>query len=142
MKVLAAVDGSDPGLRACQIIAELLVQERDTVRLVTVLSYSESPDSGIPGEPLADEAERRWRAEKEVHHITDAARTLFDERGIDVDVVHRFGNVTEGIVEEIDRWHPDLVVMGRRAVHGIERVIGSVSEHVLHHSKVPLLLVP
>jgi nucleotide-binding universal stress UspA family protein len=50
--------------------------------------------------------------------------------------------VTEKIVAEINEGHPDLVVMGRQGVHGIERVIGSVSEHVLHHSKVPLLLVP
>ena len=142
MKVLAAVDGSEPGLRACQTMAQLLVPERDTVRLVTVLSYSESPDSGIPGEPLADAAERRWHAENEVRRITEAPRALFDERDVKVDVVHRFGNVTEGIVAEIDEWHPDLVVMGRRRVHGIERVLGSVSEHVLHHSKVPLLLVP
>ena len=39
-------------------------------------------------------------------------------------------------------WKPDLVVMGRRGVHGLERWIGSVSEHVLHHAKVPLLLIP
>jgi nucleotide-binding universal stress UspA family protein len=64
MKVLIAVDGSDPAMRACEAAAVLLVPERDEVRLVTVLSYSLYPYSGIPEEPLADEAERRGTSKR------------------------------------------------------------------------------
>ena len=142
MKVLVAVDGSDSAGRACRYAASLLTPERDSVRLITILSYSLYPYTGIPDEPLADEAEREWHVKEEVHRITDVQRALFDELDLRVEVTHRFGNVTEQIVDEIDEWHPDLVVLGRRGVHGIERIIGSVSEHVLHHSKVPVLLVP
>ena len=142
MKVLVAVDGSDTSGRACRYIISLLSPERDSVRLITVLSYTLYPYTGIPDEPLVDEAERERHVKEEVHRITDAERALFDEHGLRVEVAHRFGNVTEQIVDEIREWHPDLVVLGRRGVHGIERIIGSVSEHVLHHSQVPLLLVP
>jgi nucleotide-binding universal stress UspA family protein len=142
VKVLIAVDGSEPAMRACQQVASMLASVRDSVRLVTVLSYTLYPYSGIPDEPLADEAEREQHEREEVHRITDEPRKLLEEGGFKVEVTHRFGNLTEEIVAEINEWSPELVVLGRRGVHGLERWIGSVSEHVLHHVKVPMLLVP
>lgn len=142
MKVLLATDGSEAALRACHSVVPMLASDRDSVRLITVLSYTLYPYSGIPDEPLADEAEREQQVRKEVHRITDEPRKALEEGGFNVEVSHRFGNPTEEIVAEMGDWNPDLVVMGRRGVHGLERWIGSVSEHVLHHAKVPLLLVP
>jgi nucleotide-binding universal stress UspA family protein len=142
VNVLLATDGSDPALRACQAVASLLTPDRDQVRILTVLSYSLYPYSGIPDEPLADEAERERHVEAEVRRITDEPLRILEDAGLGTEVVHRFGNVTEQIVAEINEWRPDLIALGRRGVHGVERLIGSVSEHVLHNSKVPTLLVP
>ena len=142
VKVLLATDGSEPAMRACRRLSSMLVAGRESVRLVTVLSYTLYPYSGIPDEPLADEAEREQHEREEVHRITDESRRVLEESGFKVEIGHRFGNPTEEIVAEINEWGADLVVLGRRGVHGLERWIGSVSEHVLHHSKVPMLLVP
>lgn len=142
MKVLVATDGSEPALRACREVTLMLVPKRDEVRLLTILSYSLYPHSQIPDMPLADEGQRERHEAEEVHRITDPPRQILADNGLDVEVSHRFGNPTEEIVGEIEQWKPDLVVLGRRGVHGLERWIGSVSEHVLHHSKVPVLLVP
>jgi nucleotide-binding universal stress UspA family protein len=142
MKVLLATDGSEPAMRACERASSLLVPGRDQVRLLTVLSYSEYPHSLVPDMPLSDEAERVEREVREVHQLTDEPRRLLEESGHTVEIAHRFGNPTDEIVAEIEDWRPELVVLGRRGVRGVERWIGSVSEHVLHHSKVPVLLVP
>lgn len=142
MKVLLAVDGSEAALRACRHLESLLHPGRDNVRIVTVLSYTFYPYSDVPGEPLVDEPQRERRVVEEVHRITDAPRSALLEHGISVEVAHRFGNVTESLIAEINEWRPDLVALGRRGVHGVERLLGSVSEHVLHHSTVPVLLVP
>jgi nucleotide-binding universal stress UspA family protein len=142
MKVLIAIDGSEPTLRACRIVASLLSPDKDSVRLVTVLSYSDYPYTKIPGVHLVDEPRREEHERELVHRLTDEPRGIMQEVGLAVGVAHRFGNPTEEIVAEIDEWHPDLLVMGRRGVRGFERVIGSVSEHVLHHCEVPILLVP
>jgi nucleotide-binding universal stress UspA family protein len=142
VKVLLATDGSEPAMRACRRVASLLVAERDQVRLLTVLSYSLYPHSQIPDMPLADESDRARHEGEEVHRITGPPRRVLEESGFDVEVDHRFGNPTEQIISEIKEWSPDLVVLGRRGVRGLERLIGSVSEHVLHHSTVPVLLVP
>lgn len=58
MRALVAIDGSDPALRACRNVASLLVSGRDEVRLLVVLSYSDYPYTGVPGEHLIDEGER------------------------------------------------------------------------------------
>lgn len=142
MKVLLATDGSEPAMRACECASSLLVPGRDQVRLLTVLSYSEYPHSLVPDMPLSDETERAEREVEEVHQLTDQPRRLLEESGHTVEIAHRFGNPTDEIVAEIEDWRPELVVLGRRGVRGVERWIGSVSEHVLHHSKVPVLLVP
>ena len=142
MKVLLGTDGSEPAMRAVRTVAYLLAPDRDEVRLLTVLSYSLYPYTDVPGEHLVDEREREQHERREVHRLTDEAGRILGDSGLHVEVIHRFGNPTEKIVTEIDEWRPDLVVLGRRGVHGLERLMGSVSEHVLHHSRIPVLLVP
>lgn len=142
MRVLLATDGSEPAIRACDQVSALLVPGRDRVRLLTVLSYSEYPYSLVPDMPLGDEAERVKRVVDDVHRLTDQSRGRLESSGHTVEIAHRFGNPTDEIVAEIEDWLPELVVLGRRGVRGVERWMGSVSEHVLHHATVPVLLVP
>jgi nucleotide-binding universal stress UspA family protein len=143
MRVLLATDGSEPAIRACDHASTLLVPGRDQVRLLTVLSYSEYPYSLVPDDiPLGDEAERVRRVVEDVHRLTDQSRKLLESSGHTVEIAHRFGNPTDEIVAEIEDWLPELVVLGRRGVRGVARWMGSVSEHVLHHADVPVLLVP
>ena len=40
-------------------------------------------------------------------------------------------------------WGPDLIVVGRRGQSPVKRwLLGSVSERIVHHASVPVLLVP
>ena len=119
MKVLLATDGSEAALRACRSVVPMLAPDRDSLRLITVLSYTLYPYSGIPDEPLADEAEREQQVRKEIHRITDEPRRTLEEGGFNVDVAHRFGNPTEEIVAEMGGWNPrpggDGTARGARA---------------------------
>lgn len=129
MRVLLATDGSEPAMRACQGIGYLLVPGRDHVRLITILSYSLYPQSLIPDMPLSGEKEMERHEVEEVARLTDEPRRALEGIGLHVEVTHRFGNPADEIVGEIEEWKPDLVVLGRRGVRGLERWIGSVSEH-------------
>jgi len=46
-------------------------------------------------------------------------------------------------VREADRLNADLIVLGSHGHGAIHRaLLGSVSEHVLHHARRPLLILP
>jgi nucleotide-binding universal stress UspA family protein len=141
MRVLLATDGAAPARRACEWLGQILhgpVQ----VRIVTVLSYSLYPYAMYPGGELADETVRVHQVDDAVDAATNEDRMILEKAGFQVDVTHRFGNAPDEIIREIERWKPDLLVMGRRGVHGLERILGSVSEHVLRRADVPVLLGP
>lgn len=143
MKVLVATDGSDPSLRACELAASMVHgQPSVRVRVVTVLSYTLYPYALFPGGELSDEGARARAADEAADDATRDACAIFEKAGFPVECKHRYGNAADEIVSEIDEWEPDLVVIGRRGVHGIERMIGSVSEHVLRRADIATLVVP
>ncbi|MGZ4241545.1 MAG: universal stress protein [Actinomycetota bacterium] len=141
MKVLVASDGSAPARRVCEWLAQILHGPVE-VRLLTVLSYSLYPYAMFPGGELADEGARERQAQEAVEAATREERLILEKAGFEVSVNHRFGNAPDEIVAEIERWNPDLLVMGRRGVHGLERILGSVSEHALRRSRIPVLIGP
>ena len=141
MKVLVATDGSEPARRACERAVTLLHDDVET-RVLTVLSYTAFPYALFPGGELSDEAARVQHAEEAEETNTRDARLIFEKAGFAVSVKGRFGNPADEILAEIDEWSPDLLVMGRRGVRGLERIIGSVSEHVVRRANISILLVP
>jgi nucleotide-binding universal stress UspA family protein len=65
------------------------------------------------------------------------------ERGIDCTALLIQGSTPETIVREAERLGVDVVVLGSHGHGAIRRaLLGSVSEHVLHHATRPLLIVP
>ena len=53
------------------------------------------------------------------------------------------GSAAATLEAEIDRLHPDLVVLGSRGLTGLKALLqGSVSHHVGAHSHAPVLIVP
>ena len=61
---------------------------------------------------------------------------------IDIRVVDH-GNVARAILEEAERIHPDVVVIGTHGRSGFDRlVLGSVAERVLRRATCPVLTVP
>ena len=52
-------------------------------------------------------------------------------------------NPGEGIVKTAEEKHVSMIIMGTRGLGTVRRtVLGSVSDYVLHHAKVPVAVVP
>lgn len=139
MRVLVAVDGSAPALRACEVLTKLLPAGSE-VMLLTVLSYSDYPYSLIGGH-LSDERQRMEMARFELKSAQTDARAVLEDAGFRVVVVHRFGYPPDEIVSELTDHGADLVVLGRRGLRGPARWLNSVSQRVMHRTDTPVLLV-
>jgi nucleotide-binding universal stress UspA family protein len=142
MKVLLATDGNEPSIRAARLIAGMLAGGSHEVMVLSVLSFDAYPYVLVPGEHLSDEHAREKEAEVKVERLIAPIREVLVASGLSVATDHRFGNPTDEIVRYAEEWGAELVVLGRRGVRGLERWIGSVSEHTLRNVKVPVLVVP
>lgn len=74
-------------------------------------------------------------------HLADLANRLRAD-GVEVTYSSALGNVASEIAEAVAREAADLVVMGTHGRSGLAHVVlGSVTEKVVRHSKVPVLTV-
>jgi nucleotide-binding universal stress UspA family protein len=71
--------------------------------------------------------------EKSKHHLGNA----------DIHTLVKEGSIAETILEVATDIQADLIVMGSHSKRWPENVLmGSITQHVLHHTAVPLLIVP
>ncbi len=60
-----------------------------------------------------------------------------------IDIITEDGGAAESIVKVVKEMDIDIVVMGSHSRSGLEKILmGSVTEKVLHHSSVPVLIIP
>lgn len=70
------------------------------------------------------------------------ATKIGEEAGIKVEPVFRKGRPAEEILEYAEENNIGLIIMGTQGLTGLKKfLIGSVTEKVLRHSKVPVMIV-
>lgn len=125
-RVLVGVDGSPQARAALLTAAGLLPPAHATLVLAAVVSY----DDADPETPAAVHAAEQ--------HLAEAARSL---DGLSVSREVLAGPPGEALAHYATEHDMDVVVVGRRGRGLSERVLGSVSSHLLKHSTVPVLVV-
>jgi nucleotide-binding universal stress UspA family protein len=62
---------------------------------------------------------------------------------IQVTQFHEYGSTADGIINCSKEFGADLIVIGTHSRTGLDRLLmGSVAEHVVRHSEIPVLVVP
>lgn len=140
---LLATDGSDPAREAEKYVRNKLDPDRSKIILVSV---TEKLPPGLlkEGESLTVEPETlRNELTQQVRDTAEDARGRIEDEGFEVDVTLLAGDPGEEICEYAHKIDADGIILGRRG-HGevTELLIGSVSQYVLHHSSVPVIIVP
>ena len=135
--ILVAVDGSPHADQALTEAIDLAACEGARLTLFTAIAPGALGYSGS-GEAAVAAIEQ---AEAEAETILQDARARVPDH-VPVATLVTNEPVMPALIHQITDGGHDLVVMGSRG-HGAVRsaLLGSVSQHVLHHSPVPVLVV-
>ncbi len=74
--------------------------------------------------------------------IVEEAAKYFEEEGIVIEKVCKFGDASSVIIEISEEENCDLIVMCTHGMSAIRRfLLGSVTNKVAHHASVPVMIV-
>lgn len=140
--ILFALDGSPVSQDSLKWVQELAapMQARVIVFNAYLLPFAASQFHNMEAEYTA-EISRRVLAEQQ--HMVDTYTQALVSAGIQAEgrVIH--GEPRELILAEAQQEQADLIVMGRRGLSTWQGLLlGSVSQYVVHHAQVPVLIVP
>lgn len=143
-RILVATDGSELSNKAVSAAIDLAALHGAELTALTVVArYPRSYFDGTPVFDANDAAriEGNWTesARKGLEGV--AARAA--EAGVKTETVVVHSNVVgDAIITAAEKRGNDLIVMASHGRHGIQRVLlGSETQHVLTHSKMPVLVL-
>jgi len=134
-KILVPMDGSKNSFRGLYYAIHLARQSRSTVTGINVMPFY--PKSLLLT-PISYEKELRKKSEE----IMEKAKVRCAQNGIVFCEKITDGHEAEEIIGFSAKKKFDLIVIGARGLGSIKEVfLGSVSNGVLHKSKIPVLIV-
>jgi nucleotide-binding universal stress UspA family protein len=136
-KILVAYDGSASARNGLAVASHLAKEDKSWIKVLTVLPNYEGDLELVgvsniketiegPGKKLLQEA-KEIADHEDVHILTNMAQ----------------GEPYDKIIHVADDENCDLIVMGRRGQHHMEReLVGSVTARVIGHTRKDVLVVP
>ncbi len=140
-KLLLTTDLSDEALRALDGVREVAQGRAFAVTLLHVVPVIAVAPPGGPHAPVVRPAELANEVKKARATLGELAKKL---TGLEVAVdVISAQDVAAAICSYAEEKGMDLIAMSTHGRTGFRRlVLGSVAEHVLRHSPVPVLMYP
>ncbi|HEY4198701.1 MAG TPA: universal stress protein [Mucilaginibacter sp.] len=148
-KVLIAVDSGQHAEYAARFGLDMARAYKADVGLVSIVEPIIYPSSGadtITGIPIenahADEGEM---LKIQTESAENTMQQVIKKFGGDLQVTYftEYGLTADGILKCANEYGADLIVVGTHNRTGLDRLLmGSVAEHVVRHSHVPVLVVP
>jgi len=149
-KILIALDYNKSAQKIAETGYALAKSMGAEVTLVHVIAdaayYSSldySPVMGYTGfsspdmVPLLNMAELQSASK---NFLEQSKKHLGDEA---IDTVVTEGDCAEAILDLSNEIKADIIVLGTHSRRGLEKILmGSISEKILHHSKIPLFIIP
>ena len=136
MKILLAYDGSEAAGNALTRTGQIANRggAGDEVTVISVVPLQPAgPRSG--GAVIGGDVEEHGRE-------LDEAVAKLKEAGVTAKTIEAVGHPAESIVSEAERGGFDLIVVGHRGLHGVQRfLMGSTSTRVVTHAHCDVLVV-
>lgn len=134
-KILVGVDGSENSMRAVEYTA--VQAEKFDAHITLLLAIAPSDTAIFSGKGTYMPKETNI-----VEGRLKKAKEILKKRGIDYDQAMEFGQPANVILTYSQQGY-DTIVLGSRGLSGVKGfLMGSVSSKVVHHSEVPVTIVP
>ena len=137
-RILFATDGSDSAKAASRYVKSLLDAFAEC-KLVVLTVKQPMPmveGFGFPGEPVIDLSNEPSEA------IKESVEEDFAQYRDRMNFVSVTGHPAVTICEEAETQQADLIIVGSHGRSAVDRLLlGSVSNGVVHRSKIPVLVV-
>ncbi len=146
-RILVPVDGGPPAFHALDHAIAIAREQGARLMLVSVLDegvadYRGAEVGWVGSERLHEElaAQARAALERAGERVRSADPGLAAETEI---LEAPKGEIWKRILEFAGEWGADLLVVGTHGRQGLDRVLlGSVSEALVRHGRLPVLVVP
>lgn len=139
LKILIAVDGSDLSLDAVNHALTLI---RQGLQASVVLAHVQEPATLYEMVTTRDPNLIAAASLEAGEHLLAPARALLDGAGVAYDIDVGVGDPAHTLVDMIERWACDLVLIGARGQGALRSaLLGSVSQEVVSASPVPVTIV-
>jgi nucleotide-binding universal stress UspA family protein len=137
-RILVAVDGSEPSLKAARMAADIALRFGSKLTLVHVVPKLVLPPD-VYGLTIAEvEKEHRAYADR----LLEKAISALEEPGLEISTTVLYGSPAEAIAEEGAASDVDLIVVGSRGHGAVARMfLGSTSDRLVHISPKAVLVV-
>lgn len=140
-RLLICVDASAAGLAAARVAIDMLSSHGGRARALFVAGDDTS--SRLQDGDVVDEDS----TESQIGHAGEAllarVRDMAEPEDLEVETRLLFGDPLRLILDEAERWRPDLILMGRGRRRGPgSPVVGSLTAHVLEFTRWPVVVVP
>jgi nucleotide-binding universal stress UspA family protein len=135
-KILHANDGSEPAFHALAMALAVAKQNNSELHMVCVEEIDYLPEF------LEEVREQRGTAARRFHSVTQRARKLAGEQGLELQMHVLAGHPVRTIVELARDIGVDLLVIGATGHSALyERMIGSRADRIVQLAPCPVLVV-
>ena len=141
MKLLVVIDFSEVTQKITDYVKKQLCKPRSIIWLLHVAM----PNPDFVGYDVGPETEREFVAKKfrDQHTKLEGIANNIRKYGVEVTPLLIQGPTVETILKQAEKLEVDAILVGshgRGAVYKL--LVGSVSEGLLHKTKIPLVVVP
>lgn len=147
-KILIGIDNSKFAEHAAKYGFDIAHKFNAKVGLVHIVEPVMMPYSNS-GDPLMGTSDMTVADIDIINIQNNASKAIIDATinkfgdGLEITHFSEFGDTADGIINCSKEFGADMIVIGTHSRTGIDRLLmGSVAEHVVRHSEVPVLVVP
>ena len=139
--ILVPVDGSSTAQLA--VDKAISLAQAFGSRVTAIFVIDPYPFTGVGTDFAYGQAEYLSAATAEANAAIKAAKSMFEKAGVSVETsVVEAHAAWRGVVQAAESGQADLIVMGSHGRSGLEKlVLGSVTQAVLSHTRLPVLVV-